>query len=122
MYRPMSDLRRPSSPSGAPGTEIALLLSSLSRELVVLRITLFDGSDLTRTLKLQGKLLRPWIDELASACGTAQVSPDRIRLDLIGVTFMDVEGAQFLERLIRDGARVVACSAFAAEMLQLEGY
>jgi hypothetical protein len=85
-------------------------------------ITLIEGSDLTRTLKLQGKLLVPWISELESACGSAEISADRVRFDLVGLTFIDAEGAQFLERLIRDGARVVACSPFAAEMLQLEGH
>ena len=33
-------------------------------------ITRTDGDDLTRMLKLEGKLLGPWIGELESACGT----------------------------------------------------
>ena len=36
---------------------------------VMLMITRSEGSDLTRTLKLEGKLLEPWIGELESACG-----------------------------------------------------
>jgi hypothetical protein len=91
------------------------------RRLGVLMITIADENDLTRTLKLQGKLLGPWISELESACGPAQFSPDRVRLDLLGLTFVDAEGARFLERLIRGGARVIACSGFAAEMLHIEG-
>ena len=39
------------------------------RGLVMLMITRSEGSDLTRTLKLEGKLLEPWIGELESACG-----------------------------------------------------
>jgi hypothetical protein len=86
----------------------------------MLRITRSDRSDRTHTLKLQGKLLSPWIGELESACGMAQVPADRVHLDLSDLTFVDAAGARFLEGLIRDGARVIACSTFVAEMLQLE--
>jgi hypothetical protein len=87
----------------------------------MLMITRSEGSDLTRTLKLEGKLLGPWIGELESACRTSQVSLDRVRLDLFGLTFVDAEGARFLASLIRDGACVIACSGFVAELLHLEG-
>ncbi len=87
----------------------------------MLMITRSEASDLTRTLKLEGKLLGPWIGELESACDTSQVSPARVRLDLLGLTFVDAEGARFLASLIRDGARVVACSGFVAELLHIEG-
>ena len=87
----------------------------------MLMITQSEGSDLTRTLKLEGKLLGPWIGELESACARPRIHPDRVRLDLRGLTFVDAEGARFLERLIRDGASVIACSGFVAEMLHLEG-
>ena len=39
-------------------------------ETVMIIITRTDGHDLTRVLKLEGKLLGPWIGELESACGT----------------------------------------------------
>jgi hypothetical protein len=45
--------------------------------------------------------------------------PDRVRLDLHGLSFVDAEGARFLACLIRDGARVTACSRFVAEILDL---
>ena len=87
----------------------------------MLMITRSEGSDLTRTLKLEGKLLGPWIGELESACRTTPVSPDRVRLDLHGLTFVDAEGARFLDSLIRDGVRVIAGSGFVAELLRLDG-
>jgi hypothetical protein len=87
----------------------------------MLMITRSEGSDLTRTLKLEGKLLGPWIGELESACRTSPVSLDRVRLDLRGLTFVDAEGARFLASLVRDGARVIACSGFVAELIHLEG-
>jgi hypothetical protein len=70
--------------------------------------------------KLEGKLLGPWISELESACRTSQVLPGCLYLDLNGLTFVDADGARFLSRLIRDGARVIACSGFVAETLDLK--
>jgi ABC-type transporter Mla MlaB component len=87
----------------------------------MLIITRLDGSDRIRTLKLEGKLLEPWIGELESACGGALSTADRVCLDLCDLTFIDAAGAQFLTGLIRDGARVIACSGFVAEMLHLNG-
>ncbi len=87
----------------------------------MLMITQFDGTDLTRTLKLEGKLLEPWVPELESACGESPVSPEKVCLDLCDLKFIDAAGARFLSRLIREGARVIACSGFVAEMLNLNG-
>lgn len=86
----------------------------------MLMITRSEGSDLTRTLKIEGKLLAPWIGELESACCEPHVTPGRVCLDLRDLTFIDAAGARFLASLIREGARVIACSGFVAEMLHLE--
>jgi hypothetical protein len=85
----------------------------------MLMITRSEGSDLTRTLKLEGKLLAPWISELESACRESHVGPERVYLDLCDLTFVDGAGARFLAEMIRDGATVIACSGFVAEMLDL---
>jgi hypothetical protein len=71
-------------------------------------------------IKVQGKLLGPWVTELEFVCDSAQVPADRVWLDLGDLTFVDAAGARLLGALIRDGARVVACSMFVAEILQLE--
>jgi hypothetical protein len=84
------------------------------------RITTTQRGPATRTFRLEGKLLGPWIGELESACGASQVAPDCVRLDLHGLTFVDAEGARSLARLIRGGARVIACSGFVAEILHLK--
>ncbi len=86
----------------------------------MLRITTINCSQATRTFKLEGKLLGPWIGELELAFATSQVSPDGVCLDLHDVTFVDAAGARYLARLLRDGARVVACSGFVAEVLEIK--
>jgi len=87
----------------------------------MLRITTTHHDQATRIFKLEGKLVGPWIGELESAYSTSQVSPDRVRLDLHGLTFVDAEGARLLGSFIRDGARVITCSGFVAEILHLKG-
>jgi ABC-type transporter Mla MlaB component len=85
----------------------------------MLMITRFEGNDLTRTIKLEGKLLAPWMSELEAACGESRATPERVYLDLCDLMFVDAAGARFLADLIRDGATVIACSGFVAEMLEL---
>ncbi len=86
----------------------------------MLMITRSEVSDRTQTLKIEGKLVGPWIGELESACCTWDFVPERVLLDLARLTFVDAEGARLLKALIRDGARVIACSGFVAEMLHHE--
>jgi hypothetical protein len=84
-------------------------------------ITRSDEGDLGCTLKLEGKHLGPWAGELEPACGGPRIRPDRVRLDLAGLTFVDAEATRFLEALLREGTWIVACSGFVAEMLHHPG-
>jgi hypothetical protein len=86
----------------------------------MLIITQSDGNELSCTLKLEGKLLEPWIGELESACGESRISPARVCLDLCDLTYIAAAGARFLTRLIPDGARVITCSGFVAQLLDLK--
>jgi ABC-type transporter Mla MlaB component len=85
----------------------------------MLRITWIDidSSDSIRTLKLEGKLSGPWVDELGRVCGEPRVPPSCLRLDLAAVTFIDSVGVKLLDDLIRRGATIVGCSGFIAELL-----
>lgn len=71
-------------------------------------------------LRLEGKLLGPWIDELRTACaGLADQTP-RPRLDLTAVSFVDAAGAALLEELRRKGFDLAACSGYVAAILRSE--
>ena len=87
----------------------------------MLMITRSESADFTHTLKLEGRLVAPWIAELASACTDRPIAPDRVCLDLCHLTFVDAAGVRFLADLIHDGARVTACSGFVAAVLHLNG-
>jgi hypothetical protein len=85
----------------------------------VLRITWidFDATGSNRTLKLEGKIVGPWVDELRSACEGPRIPAFCLRLDLADVTFVDPVGVKFLDDLIGRGATIVCCSEFIADLL-----
>jgi ABC-type transporter Mla MlaB component len=85
----------------------------------MLRITHLEGHDSISTLKLEGKLLGPWVTELARSCHELACSPDRLRLDLSAVTFVDEPGLALLRDLLGRGARLAA-SGLVAELLHVE--
>jgi hypothetical protein len=86
----------------------------------VLKITrVNDGaSDSIPTLKLEGKLLGPWVDELRRVCEERHAPPSGLRLNLSGVTFIDPAGIKLLGDLIRRGATVSECTGFVDELLR----
>jgi ABC-type transporter Mla MlaB component len=85
----------------------------------VLRITSINlgGRASSRTLRLEGKLLGAWVDELSRACEEPTIVLQRLRLDLGGVTFVDSTGLKLLDSLVDQGATIVGCSGFIADLL-----
>jgi ABC-type transporter Mla MlaB component len=86
----------------------------------MLRITHTNGDDLISTLRIEGKLLGPWVTELARSCDELPCSPDRLRLDLSAVSFVDGPGVALLRDLLGRGATLAACSGLVAELLHGE--
>jgi anti-anti-sigma regulatory factor len=85
----------------------------------VLRITTIAEPNGKLLLKLEGKLLEPWLGELTSACSPA---PGRfaVRLDLSRLTYVDSAGVQTLKDLLQRGVTVVETLPFVAALLGLE--
>ena len=77
------------------------------------------GNDSVDTLKFEGSLQGPWVLEAQDACAISAAQVSRTCLDLSSLTFADEEGVALLRELIRSGARVVGCSSYIAELLQL---
>ena len=84
----------------------------------MLRITQVDAADRVPTLRLEGKLCGPWVEELLRVCAPSAAGP--IRLDLSAVTYVDRAGLDLLRALLRRGVMVGACSGFVAQLLHLE--
>ena len=82
----------------------------------MLRISVSEQDPPCRIIKLEGKLLQAWLDEVRGffAEGEEGSSPS---LDLSGLSFVDRRGAEMLQQLLRQGVRIHACSPFVAELL-----
>jgi hypothetical protein len=85
----------------------------------MLRITRTADGD-GEQLKLEGRLLGPWVEELGRACTGHGAGLGPLRLDLAGLTFVDGPGLRLLRELLGRGVVVAASSGFVAELLRLE--
>ena len=63
-----------------------------------------------KTLRVEGKLSGPWVEELENAWrkARAEAPAEHIIADLSGVTFVDSEGRSLLERMLQQGAELRA--------------
>jgi ABC-type transporter Mla MlaB component len=83
----------------------------------MLRITRTQRDEIAH-YRLEGKLLGPWVDELALTL--AAESAPRIQLDLANVAFVDNAGAALLRSLMQRGASIAQRSDFVAALLEVE--
>jgi RNA polymerase sigma-70 factor (ECF subfamily) len=84
----------------------------------MLRIDHVSHAGQAPMLKLEGRLLGPWVEELRQACRSLALRPER--LDLSAVTFVDAAGTRLLAELIGQGVQVIACSGYVRELLDRE--
>lgn len=70
------------------------------------------------TLKLEGRLVGPWVTELKNACEQHLPEHRAISLDLADVTFADGAGLSLLLRLRAQGVTLMNCSPFLEEELR----
>ena len=62
------------------------------------------------TVKVEGKVVGPWVHELEACCRTSKqdAAGMPIVIDLAGVTFIDADGKTLLSRLRQQGVGLVA--------------
>jgi len=75
----------------------------------MLRITI-DKNIRATTLRVEGRLTGPWVDELERAWRAAIPDPrdGRVAVDLTDVTFVGEEGRKLLEAMYAEGAKLKA--------------
>jgi anti-anti-sigma regulatory factor len=86
----------------------------------MLRITSVTVPENATVLKLEGKLLGPWVDELNVACRKADLENRPVILDLSSLSFVDSQGIAALHELRKRGYRFEGCSALVIRLLQGE--
>jgi hypothetical protein len=83
----------------------------------MLKITPVGPGHRAVTLRLEGRLVGPWVEELRRACEPPLTEGKTITLNLAEVEFMDVEGVTLVSRLRKSGVVLAECPAFANEQL-----
>lgn len=84
----------------------------------MLKIVLAESSSATPTLRLEGLVIGPWVDELNGLCERCLARGARPILDLSEVSFVDREGIELLRDLELRGVAFLNCSPFVAEQLK----
>jgi ABC-type transporter Mla MlaB component len=69
------------------------------------------------TLRLEGRVIGPWVAELQKSCEEALTEGRPLKLHLADVEFLDTQGVALLSRLRSRGVSILECSPFAAELL-----
>jgi RNA polymerase sigma-70 factor (ECF subfamily) len=84
----------------------------------MLRISMTEGPDKTVTLKLEGRVAGPWVDQLRESCERALDGGGRLSLDMTSVSFLDPAAVTLVRSLVERQVRVASCSPFVTEQLK----
>lgn len=84
----------------------------------MLKITQTVGASDVVTLKLEGRVIGPWVEELRLTCESHVREGRRLSLDLSEVTFADAQGFDELARLRSLDATLCGCTPFLEEQLK----
>ena len=83
----------------------------------MLKITHLAEDNETVTLKLEGRIMGPWVNELRKEAELWLADGSQIVLDLSGVSFVDDEGSKTLKAIMNDGVQLRGCCMFLACLL-----
>jgi len=85
----------------------------------MLRITRF-AKDGTTWLRLEGKLLGPWVEHFRTTVGQEAAAGNGIHFDLSELTFVDADGLSLLRELSNRGHDLSRRSNYVTELLRTE--
>ena len=84
----------------------------------MLRITAENGTGDRTSLRLEGRVVGPWVAELTRRCEAVQGSGRDLALERAGVSFRAREAVQLVRALSERGVDVRCCTAFVCEQLR----
>lgn len=87
----------------------------------MLKITVATMDGMTVTLKLEGRIVGKWVDELQKECDLCQSKGRKLLLDLSGVSFIDDQGIRVLKTIAGREVTLVECSLFLSELFKKKG-
>jgi ABC-type transporter Mla MlaB component len=85
----------------------------------MLRITVVESSKIAVTLRVEGRITGPWVEELRTACNVHTFSEDvQLSLELADISFADAAGIALLRELRNTGVGFVRTTPFLSEQLK----
>jgi len=84
----------------------------------VLKISIISDSDQAIELRLEGKLVGPWVEELRKLSDEALSLQKNVSLDLERVWFVDSRGIALLRDLAKRQVSELNCSQFVSQQLK----
>jgi DNA polymerase III psi subunit len=85
----------------------------------MLKISQINSGAYACTLRLEGRIVGPWVEELEKACKALLQDHHSIHLEMSEVLFVDREGIRLLAYLQEQNIPLVGCSPFVHEQLKL---
>ena len=86
----------------------------------MLKISQTEPMDNTVTLRLEGRIVGPWVAELRQSCEAILRESRSLRLHLADVEFMDANAVFFLASLPSSAVALIECPPFAMAQLNAE--
>jgi len=84
----------------------------------MLRIWSVEPPEGTVILRLEGRLIGPWVEELRRSCDRVLPTGAKLTLDFSEVSFVDRKGIELIRILGNRNVALLNCSAFVAEQLK----
>ncbi len=84
----------------------------------MLRITPLSTPTNVPYLRLEGRIVGPWVSELRNLVTEIVSQQTEVRLDLAAVQFVDLEGLTLLRTLQEQGAILQRATPFIEELLR----
>ena len=101
------------------GMPIALLRPEAIRRTAMLRITVVESSKIALTLRVEGRITGPWVEELRTACNVHNFPDDvQLSLELADISFADTAGIALLRELRNTGVGFIRTTPFLSEQLK----
>jgi ABC-type transporter Mla MlaB component len=70
------------------------------------------------TLKLEGRVVGPWVEELRRVCEPILTKDCSLKLDLAEVSYVDAEGVAMLNGFKARGVKLKNCSPFVEQQIK----
>jgi len=85
----------------------------------MLRITVVESSANAVTLRVEGRIAGPWLEELRRTCDAHRVNDSvQLQLELEDAGFVDAAGVAYLKELQAQGAGLIHISPFLMELFR----